>query len=147
MTHEKAFAVGFPFFFISLWCGLCWLMSRISGWSALAKKFRAAHPFVGEKRHLQSGALGWVNYRSCLTVGVGREGLYVSVLPLFAIGSPPLIIPWSSMHDIAKYKMLWLTYASIGFEDPLAARLRIPWKFVEKARPWLDPARLCEPHV
>jgi hypothetical protein len=36
----------------------------------------------------------WTNYSGCLTVGVNRKGLYLSVWFLFRFGHPPLVVPW-----------------------------------------------------
>lgn len=127
----------FPFFFIAMWCSVCFLLSQMSGWSTMVQRFRLKRPFVGARKYFQSGMVGWVGYRSCLTVGVGQEGLYLAVLPLFAIGSPPLLIPWTGLSNLRKKKFLWIEDALMDIGHPKITSVRIPWRFIETARPWL----------
>lgn len=37
-------------------------------------------------------------YSCCITFRISKNGLYIEVLPLFALGHPPLYIPWSQVR-------------------------------------------------
>ena len=81
--------------FIALWGCVCKLISVFGGWQALSRDYRTNSAFDGQKLWLKSvGIRRWTNYSNCITVGVNKYGLYVSVLPIFRIGHPPLFIPW-----------------------------------------------------
>ena len=85
-------------FFIILWICVCKLISAAGGWKILARDYRANFAFDGQKLWLKSvGIRRWTNYSNCITVGVNKYGLYVSVLPFFRIGHPPLFFPWTDI--------------------------------------------------
>ena len=97
----------FFIFFICMWVGICVLLSYWSGWRELAQYYRYQSQRIIKKRYFQWASMRGVNYRSCLTIGSNAEGIYFSVLFLFAAGSPRLFIPWSDIK-ITKKKFWWL---------------------------------------
>ena len=142
---DHTFPIWFPIFFIIMWCGVCFLLSRLSGWVSLAQHFRFKQSFPAERKHFRSGMVGWVGYRSCLTVGINHEGLYLAVMPLFAIGSPPLFIPWRNVTGIKKGgRFFFMEEGIIVVGNPHITTVRIPWQFIERARSWLDPKLIQE---
>jgi hypothetical protein len=81
--------------FISSWIAISILSSKLSGWQRLVRYYRADSPFDGVRFRFQSVGMRFgTNYSGCVTVGVNRTGLHLSVLFLFRIGHPPLFIPW-----------------------------------------------------
>lgn len=89
---------GFAAYFIALWCFVCYLLSWVSGWHTLARRFRFTQDFVGEQWRFRSGKMRWnATFGNCLTLGANRSGLYLAVLFLFRTGQPPLFIPWSEI--------------------------------------------------
>jgi hypothetical protein len=102
-----------PLFLIALplvWLGVVSLLSLVSGWSALAKRF------AGEVRHLSasaswcSGRMGLVAYRSALTIRVGEEGLGLSAPIFFRIRHPSLLIPWQAITRCTPGKTLFMEH-------------------------------------
>jgi hypothetical protein len=92
--------VVFALFFVTLWCAVCFLLSRMSGWALLAKRFRADSLRPEHTWIWQSARMRWsCNYNRCLTFGADPSGLYLSIMVLFRIGSPPLLIPWSAAKN------------------------------------------------
>lgn len=143
--RADTFFSWFPVFFITMWCGVCFLLSRLSGWASLAEYFRLKQPFSGERKHFRSGMVGWVGYRSCLTVGVNREGLYLAVMPIFALGSPPLFIPWKSVTSIKKQKrFFFMQEGALEIGNPTITTACIPWRFIDTARHYFDPKLIRE---
>ncbi len=87
-----------PLFFVTLWCAALFAVSRVSGWALLAKRFRTDSPFPGQSWGWQSAGLRWgCNYNNCLTLGSDPSGLFLSIMFLFRIGAPSLLIPWSEV--------------------------------------------------
>jgi hypothetical protein len=84
-----------PLLFIPLWCAVSVYIAFMGGWRQLAKHYRANNPFLGKKFYFQSASMkGMTNYNKVLTIGVNREGLFISALFIFRLGHPPLLIPW-----------------------------------------------------
>src|ERR1035441_8899800 len=61
-------------FFLALWVAVIVLISYVSGWRALAQRFRSSTGFVGQKWRGQSAQMrGIGGYNHCLTVGANRD--------------------------------------------------------------------------
>ena len=85
-------------FLAGVWIVTAFLVGQIGGWAELAQVYRTTEPFPGRKRTWQCAAMRWfMSYNNCLTVGADARGLYLSIFPLFRIGHPPLLIPWSEL--------------------------------------------------
>ncbi len=105
----EAFSVpAFIIFFIILWICVCKLISATGGWRTLARDYRANTAFDGQKRWLKSATMRrWTNYNNCVNIGANKYGLYLSVLPVFRVGHPPLLIPWTDIStEAAKRRLL-----------------------------------------
>ena len=49
----------------------------------------------------------WLShYGNCLNVGADATGLHLSVLFLFRVGHPPLLVPWGEI-SVAKRRNFW----------------------------------------
>lgn len=100
------FGVGFVVYFIALWCFVCYSLSWIGGWHALAQRYRFEQDFVGEQWRFRSGKMRWIaSFGNCLTLGANSSGLYLAVLFLFRPGQPPLFIPWSEITAQREQRM------------------------------------------
>src|SRR6266852_4733190 len=84
-----------PLFVLTVWCTALFVIGRVSGWALLANRFRTDSRFPGQIWTWQSARMRWgCNYNNCLTLGSDPSGLYLSIMLLFRIGSPSLLIPW-----------------------------------------------------
>lgn len=119
------FLIGFPLF----WSAIVLLLSRVSGWHRLAQRYRAPASFAGEVRSGCHGMLGHVSYRGTLTIGANRAGLYLAVMRIFAIGHPPLFIPWTEIHA-RRGRVLFMQVVTLAIGSP-SVELRIHHKFFE----------------
>jgi len=124
MQFENIFLFLLPIFFIGLWVVVCFLIAVIGGWSSLAKHYQSQTDFSGKKWHFQSGRLGLSNYSSCLTIGSNYHGLYLAVFPLFRVGHPPLLIPWSDITT-AEHKGWLFSYRDFAFAKVPSIKLRV----------------------
>jgi hypothetical protein len=99
-----------PVFFVAMWAGVTTLLAFLSGWTSLARAYRGGLASVAGSVSMQSAVMRRfgipVSYRHILNVSVGAEGVQLSVHPLFALASPPLLIPWSDMAECRSYQAL-----------------------------------------
>ncbi|MFL5382879.1 MAG: hypothetical protein ACJ8GN_10230 [Longimicrobiaceae bacterium] len=102
----------FPVFFVALWAGVTLLLSFFSGWRSLAGTYRGRLSVVERSVSMGSGMMSRFGFpasmNNVLNVAVGAEGVQLSLFPLFALGSPPLLIPWSEIANCRSYRALGL---------------------------------------
>lgn len=97
-----AIVVAFPIFFVGMWSGVCYLIGAIGGWQGLARKYETTKDTqLDQKFTGEYGKFGISNYKYTLTVGFSNNGLFFATNPLFRIGHPPMLIPWSAIRIIS----------------------------------------------
>lgn len=107
----------FPVAFIAIWCGVLWLLSRMSGWNELAGAYGYIGEIRGESRSFQSASIGYrswflVRFRSCLGVTVDSGMLIVKPWFIFGVFQPPIAIPLDDLVQRER-KMLFWTYREL----------------------------------
>ena len=110
----------------AMWCFLSWLISRLSGWSRLAKNYRSTAPIEGESARMRTGRIGPVTYHSCLSFRVSDEGLRIAVAFPLRLGHPPLYIPWDQIHHIQEDPILYSHKIKVSVGRPTLARVTLP---------------------
>jgi hypothetical protein len=96
------------------WCLLCYLVSVITGWGALAGRYPAQTVPRGTTFRLASlGTCRLGGYNNALTAVVSDQGLYFSVFSIFRLGHPPMLIPWEAVAEVTEGKILNQTVTSI----------------------------------
>ncbi len=121
--------------------GISFLIGQISGWSLLARRFRANGPFLGETWSWQSARFrGWCGYNNCLTVGASQEELYLAVMLPFRFFHPSLAIPWREI-EVETGKEFFGVYQTAQFRigtDELVT-VKIYGKLVDRVRQAAGP--------
>ena len=101
-----------PVALAGLWAGVTLLTAFISGWTSLARSYGGRLASVADRVGMGSGFITRfgipMGYSSVLNVVMGDEGVQLSLFPLFALGSPPLLIPWSDMGQAESYRLFGL---------------------------------------
>ncbi len=113
-----------------------WTISRLSGWSLLARRFHANGPFCGETWGWQSARFrGWCSYNHCLTFGASPEGLHMAVMLPFRLVQPPLLIPWREI-EVEAGKVFFGFYDSAQFRIGTEERVtvKVYGKLVDRLR-------------
>jgi hypothetical protein len=77
-------------------------------WNRLAKLYRTKEAPLQNFSRMQSGSVGLVYYKGTLNVGITPQGIYLSIFPLFGLGLPPLLIPWSAIRKIEPANQLFI---------------------------------------
>jgi hypothetical protein len=123
-----AFVVTFPV----AWCGMVWLISRISGWSSLAEVFPAgADEPPGDIFRMSSVKLGWFgNYNNCIRFVVNSDGIYLRPWKIFGLGHQPLWLPADALRREPGLIELFTTRVQIGDTATMRVPMRV-WKSFE----------------
>lgn len=94
----------FPHHLPGIWCLRCKIIS-LFGWKQLASRHTAFLPAEGEHLAGQSLHLSLLgNYKGCITFHVSKSGLGISVMRIFAVGHPPLFLPWSAVRYLKEHQ-------------------------------------------
>lgn len=110
----------------AMWCFLSWLLSRLSGWSLLARRYPSPEKVLGESAYLRTGRIGAINYHSCLRFCVNDDGLRISVALPLRLAHPPLFIPWDQLHHISADPILYSHKVKVSIGQPTIARMLLP---------------------
>lgn len=123
---------------IMFFAGVSALLSRAGGWYALSKQYpRPPGARVLRRAWVASGKVGRAYYRWALIVGVGVDGVFLSCLPPFNAGAPPLFIPWRALRFVARSKFWWVPALRLRTEDGTPIDLfGTAANLVDRAGPW-----------
>ena len=131
---EPFSVAAYILFFIIAWMGVCKLISTNGGWRILAQDYQANSLFDGQKLWLKSASMRrWTNYNNCVNIGANKYGLYLSILPIFRVGHPPLFVPWTDIStetahrrllpDVVKFSFAKQPEVPVILSEKLAARI------------------------
>lgn len=115
--------VGFVVVFVLIWGLVCLLISWVGGWARLARRYRATLVPEGTDHAGVVGMIGMASYRGTLNVRTSTQGLYLTVMPLFKLGHPPLFVPWSHISATGD---TWLGLARFNIGQPTLTSLSLP---------------------
>ena len=135
MTDEtvlRYFPFVFPIFFATLWLSITTLISLLSGWFGLMRKFPDRPEPAILQLKWQSGSMGvGVSMRSLLTLSACQTGLRVQILRLFGPFCRPFFVPWDQI-SIVRTKSFFMPVAILSFGKPSAGRLTIARHVADK---------------
>jgi hypothetical protein len=103
--------------FVALWCVIPLVLSRISGWAALANAYPAKPTMGASSRWAwQSVRMnGTVRYNGAVTVIADTRMAHFSVFTLLRLGHQPLSVPWEDIRaeqrDMLLARQVALTFA------------------------------------
>jgi hypothetical protein len=122
-AQSPLFPIAFPFFFAGMWTGVSYLLSRLSGWSALAERYRTGAAPAGERLPWMSARIGSVSFRSCLNATLAPAGLHLVPLLPFRLFMPPLLIPWTEIRfeGFSRYFFNEFACFRLGAQGPVFA--------------------------
>ena len=128
-TPPPWFPPLFPIIFIAAWVLVCLLIGSMSGWLALAARFRQQSDPCGETRTAGPWFYAvymrfWTHYSSIVRITAAEDALYLSVLLLFRMGHSPLRIPWSEIR-LSQTKYFWRRYVvlTLGLQESIPLRI------------------------
>jgi hypothetical protein len=116
---------------IAVWCGTSYLIAFMTGWLALARRFRAESESYGDAK--TAGPFFytvymryWSHYSSVIRLTAAGDALSASVLFPFRIGHPPLRIPWNEIR-FGQGRRFMSTYVvlTLGSEEQIPMRISL----------------------
>jgi hypothetical protein len=107
VTNETMPIVLFPLFFAALWLTAGALLSTVSGWPRLARRFPAATEPSGTTLKGQVYSLGGVGENNVTALTVSAGGLHLKAHFLFRFLRPAILVPWSEVRFVSERKILW----------------------------------------
>jgi hypothetical protein len=129
-SNPNAVLFVFPIFLVAFWCTISFLTGRISGWAALANRFRLTFPFPSQTWSWKSA-----NALGCELQSVPDNwGRPHRTLPLGAF----LLSSWSSAAVLAGQR-----FPSAGAGSCFLNTSNLDW--VGRSRFPFDSGKLCRP--
>jgi hypothetical protein len=119
---DNYFALAFPVFLVVLACSVGFVVAQLSGWSALARRFRTGSAFAGRTWKWNSARLRWMmGYNNCLIIGADATGLYLATMIVIRLGHPPLLVPWHEVSIERRSQTRFVTNVrlSLGREEQI----------------------------
>jgi hypothetical protein len=116
-------------FLVAVWYLTLSLISVVTGWHALSKRFKKQIEPYGDSKtagpffySVYMRFLG--HYSSVIRMTAASDALYLSVLFPFRIGHPPLRIPWDEIR-MRRTKFLWrrLVLLTLGNQEQIPMRI------------------------
>ena len=117
-----------------IWCGVVWLLGKISGWSRLAGHYESNRRFDGIAYRWQSALIGPISYNRALTITLMKDGIGLTIMPLFSAGHPPLLIPWTSLHSKGTSQVLFRKLERFHIGDPIQATLAVAPNLIDRTK-------------
>ena len=115
--------------FILGWCMINLVTGTFGNWGRLAKTYRAHARPEGKAFHLQNITTRLFIENVLCTMVVAAEGLYIAVLPIYRMGHPPLLIPWSEFSYVRTTRFLFWGWVSVAVgHPPVAIRILLSEK-------------------
>lgn len=123
----------FPIGFALIWGMVCWILAWVSGWQQLARHYHSNSLPHGQALSGFWAMLGMVSHRGTLTLQAAPEGLYLSMMLLFRLGHPTLLIPWHAIKRHGTAPGGLFTWLALDLGDPKITTLRLPAGAVDEA--------------
>jgi hypothetical protein len=118
--------------FILIWSSVVYLLAWVSGWQQLARHYRSARPPSGQPWGGFWAMIGPVSYRGTLTLQAAPEGLYLTMMVLFRLGHPTLLIPWHAIKRHTNAPGSLFTWLALELGEPRITTLRLPIGLVDE---------------
>jgi len=111
-----------PFLFIiAIWFVISTVLTLLSGWFVLAKKYRTRANHEGRVFRFATASIGirWcpIDYRNILFLVIGKEGFNLYVFFPFRFMSPALFIPWRDVDSVSASNTLFRYRVNITIID------------------------------
>ena len=95
------------FAFMAGWLAMCALLSEVSRWSVLAKRFPGGPRPSGTVLGSQVLAVGIVRERRATLLVPTSEGVHMRAIWLFRFWRPPVFLPWAEVELVSSRHGRW----------------------------------------
>jgi hypothetical protein len=121
----------FWIFFLVMWLIASTMLSFLSGWFALMKRYPNKLERADAVFGFEGGRLGGISFRGILTLTVCPSGLRVGVWRLFGPFCRPFLVPWNEV-SVAATKTFFMKATELRFGSPEAGRLVVRESLAQK---------------
>ncbi|HZM33078.1 MAG TPA: hypothetical protein VFC18_01170 [Burkholderiales bacterium] len=129
------------------WLGICALLSLLSGWHALARRFSSDAPVGGQGERCRATAMGWrglpMSYGGTVRVALDAHAFGLSVFFPLRFLHPPLVIPWAEVEHCERTPLWFRKYVAfyvkghgrgLLFHESVGEPMREAWSRANPAR-------------
>jgi hypothetical protein len=126
--------------YLLFWCGLSLVLARLTGWTALSRRYKASERIAGRRWRFQHANFRWcLSYSGALTVGADARALSLSTWLIFRAGHPTLLIPWTAMR-IEMKRSFWLgEYMELQFPELPGVYIRFSKRLARRIAETVGP--------
>lgn len=94
------------------------IISRVGGWSVLARRFPDRKLFQGrEWRFRRMNLSTYAGYKNVVTIGANAEGLRFSMPWFFSAGHDPFFVPWADIVECRETTVLFFAVTQLVLRD------------------------------
>ena len=119
MQHTpEQFWPFFLLYFIALWVGVSFLISRM-GWHGFAQKYAVSSRPHGRSFNCASAWFGsiFASYHNVMRIVFSDAGIYIYPFFLFRAFHPPFLVPWEKVVGVTEKKRFWITSHELVVRD------------------------------
>jgi hypothetical protein len=113
---------------------------RASGLPALIERYRTDSPPPPNALRRQTVAVGKVNFKNCVLLGIGDAGLYLDFggVPLVMPRKPPVLIPWGDLRKTGERRLFWKACSELSIGQPSLGTITVFDEAFQRMRPHLS---------
>ena len=93
--------------FIGMWLLVCGILTELSGWPALARRFPGGPRPPAPRLRRQVLSFGVVSENGVTNLIVVPQGLYLFSNPFFRFRRAPILVPWAHVQGAGERGRLW----------------------------------------
>ena len=112
------------------------LLPRLSGWSALASRYRTEMEPPKPIQRVGGASIGIVSYNNVLKIAGIDQGLYLRISFPFGIFSPPLLIPWAEIRKRTRSRSLFMSWDALEIGERSVC-IRLASKYLQPFEQYL----------
>ncbi len=109
------------------------IFSKVSGLDKLSEHYHAPNDPGGVSQTKQTVKVGVVRYRRCVTVGIGRDELFLLVSP--PLGREwKLLIPWNEIRQVRGARLYGRQGVHMSIGDPVVGEITMYRELFDQLR-------------
>lgn len=114
------------------------IFASTSGLGKLGRVYGGDRQPDGPTWSRQTIMIGSVQWKRCVTIGMGQSGLYLRVDAIL-VRLPALLIPWSAVRPQAKGLLYWRPAMVLSVGQPDLTIITVHMPLFSAMQPWLQP--------
>lgn len=125
-----------PIAIVAQWVVVCVLLSALSRWPALARRYPGGPRPEGTRLRGHVGAVGVVPEHNVTGLVLATAGLYLYSHPFFRLGRAPVLLPWAAVRHRGAHRILWQRWHTLDLAG--VTTLRVSDRAWQATAPYLQ---------